>query len=119
MAINLRYRLKGSTLVEALAAMLIIVVSISAGFTIYDQVLRSQMNEKRALAKSIASQYMAKASKSLVIGNNQTLLGSFNIKEATNEYSKNIYRYQIIIQDAQSNLMYKETRLIYLHDNAF
>jgi hypothetical protein len=108
---GLKY-LAGSTLVETMAAMVIITVSMIAGFMIYDQVVRAKNVAQRIQAKAIVTGVLNKDFDVMMLGEEVSKHGVLEVLETRSVYEPNVYKLKVDVRDEQRNTIYSESKLI-------
>jgi len=83
---KLNRKIKGSTILEVIIAMVVIVVVFGIAMMIYSNVLRLSLSAKKLRAKAVLEDVLLKAA----AGENQTLtIGEFRIEQEIQSYNGN------------------------------
>jgi hypothetical protein len=114
-----RQHIRASTLVETLAAMMIIVIALTAGFMIYRNVMKSHNHALRLEARSKVDAYLAGAKK-------DELFEEFHRMEDGVELQSRIAAYRsahdlitvtVTAKDQHGEIIYTQHELVYVHEN--
>lgn len=111
MAMIKKNHIPASSLLETLAAMVIIIVSFSAGFGIFEQVLYANRTELRVVAKAEALRLIHSYQTDL----NPTIETQSNnliIQESWSNYETGTLKHEIVIHDKQGKQVYKIQKIV-------
>lgn len=111
MAVKNKQHIKASTLMETLAAMVITIASFTAGFMIYEQVIRSRKSDQRALAKAMVSAILN--SDNVESEQLDDLHPGLKIQNTTEIYDQNVDLKIVVIRDEKGKILYQTKKLIY------
>lgn len=114
----LNQNLKGSTLIETIIAMVILVFVFSAGITVYHQVLSSSVNLQKVKAQQVALKAMAECQKekayfdAVVVGED----GKIVKKVEAAAWGADVYKVTIAVLGSKEDTLAVQRKICYVEE---
>ena len=112
--VKLKLKLKAATLMEALIAMVIIVVSFGVAVMIYSNVLDSDKQYQQLKATLLLNQESILTKREKLFLDGEKIYGEWTIKKVISHYQgiENLYNLEFAVVDKQGKLIAKRNELI-------
>ena len=116
---QLNQKLKASTLVEAIIAMLIITVTFSLGLLLMLNISKNSNNSLKTKAYILANDVLVKSKSENLYLDQEYNYGNITIKKAVSEYENNEELFQLNISafDSRNYKLFEQNELIIIEKN--
>ena len=111
-------KVNGSSLIEVVVAMVIVVAVFSMGITIYSNVLKSSVSIKSVYAKSVLSQLLKQSSASAQLGNKTFTHEGLIIKKEVSIYNNqpSLKEVHLIALDEKQGKLAEIRKVVYANE---